>query len=192
MFCGYCGKQLNESDNFCKYCGKLRVGKENSIVQKENQISPEQELEIAYLEKDKNNFPVDKINFLPFLLGPYYLLYRKMYLYGSLWLFLTIFIGAFTNGWIAFLFYLVLAGYFAFQFNFLYQKKMEDDLKEIKRKYIDQRSRVNECKKMGGTNTASIVIVIVAAFVFIFFLSLYSIYRTDYHNYDNTYGEYYR
>lgn len=197
MFCTNCGKKLNENEHFCKYCGKMITLKEKNVVYSNNIHKDEKEkakpdLEQIYLNTNTNkeNFCKDKINIYAFLFGPYYLLYRKMYLYGIIWLLLNFFVGIFTSDWISFLFYIVLAFYFALEFNFLYQKKMEDDLKQVNK--LDKNNQVDFCKRKGGTTILSIIIALIISFFLHSLIETYKSYEII--NNDNPYGyeEYYR
>lgn len=195
MFCTNCGKKLNENEHFCKYCGKMIVLKEKNVVHSNNihkdvKEKAKPDLEQIYLNTNKENFCKDKINIWSFLFGPYYLLYRKMYLYGIIWLLLNFFVGIFTSNWISFLFYIVLAFYFALEFNFLYQKKMEDDLKQVNK--LDKNNQVDFCKRKGGTTILPIIITLIISFFLHSLIETYKSYEII--NNDNPYGyeEYYR
>ena len=195
MFCTNCGKKLNKNDHFCKYCGKMITLKEKNVVHPNNihkdvQENVKPDFEKIYLNTNKENFCKNKINICAFLFGPYYLLYRKMYLYGIIWLLLNFFVGIFTSDWISFLFHVVLAFYFALEFNFLYQKKMEDDLKQVNK--LDKNNQIDFCKRKGGTTILPIIIVLIISFFLHSLIETYKSYEII--NNDNPYGyeEYYR
>lgn len=188
MFCTNCGKKLNENDHFCKYCGKKRIGNNDNFFHKQKKEKKEYSLEELYLNANKDTFFKNKISICAFLFGPYYLLYRKMYLYGVLWLVLNFAVSIFTSGWVSFLFYIVLAIYFALEFNFLYQKKMEDDLRQIS----NSNNKILLCKEKGGT---TVIPVIIALIILSFLSLLVETYKYSKNSYDyNHYGyeEYYK
>ena len=159
MKCHKCKATIDDDSKYCTYCGTL-INK-NKETKKEELIK-ERLLDI-YLD-NKNDTIREKSFSLPqLLLGSFYLLYRKMYIYAipSILLFIiSLFFAKY-----ALLILIIRNVIFAFYFNTIYFINANNKVDKIIDMDIPIEEKVKLCQKLGGTSFIPIVISLAIIFV---------------------------
>ena len=178
--CPKCGSPVKDGSNYCSNCGQLL--KNDSLTLEAGESIPSDNISEmwAYFVQKKVDYYIPKFemfeknnkkvswNWASFFFGPFWFFYRKMYLYG----FMFILIGLFTSGLING----ILAGIFG---NYLYyvhaRSKIENALLKSKGLNIDPRTLL---LSYGGTSFWQAVgIFILIIFILIGFFTLLEIYN---------------
>ena len=161
-FCGKCGNKLSSTDMFCGVCGeRVNNGQPQTnnrplvdnyyTNQSNNSSNNDEDLRRAYIGNKYLDFKNGGVSFLSLFVGPLYLVYRKMYLIGFLWLIisniLTLFlpaIGMFAHAGMA-IFMLI-------KFKDLYLKHVDKKINEIKimNSNVSHSNLIDICSKKGG------------------------------------------
>lgn len=172
MMCSKCGTENNNGEKICKVCagelGSSTENVQNNYSQLNNQsqynnveIIDNDELVKSYIGKN-----ADKIinmkggSIWVFLFGPWYLIYRKMYLLGIVWLAIDMFIK------LSVIINIVLA----FLFKYLYLNKVNKKVEQIRKE--NPSKNFNElksiCANKGGIDKwVAAVFIIVFAVIYL-------------------------
>ena len=178
MKCLKCNKELTTEDKQCHNCGfknkiiietynkKITENILNSLNEKEPDENNEKKFLKAYIGKKFQNIYYYQ-NFLSgsyLIFGPAYLLYRKMYLFGTILLILTnilIFLSI-TNKY-SFIFIwinLLITLFLAIEIKKIYIKHCKKKINNIKNKNKTEEEILNILKEKGGTNKLFAIIAI--------------------------------
>lgn len=193
MYCFRCGTKVEESTKFCPHCGADILEEqqhynyiptnntENTNNTHEDQYNysqaysnTEENLLKDYIGKNYEQLKQPRFSFPAFFLGGYYLIYRKMYLYGFLLLLLNISI-LFLPELIFILFFVNII--VATNFNKLYYTfatKKVDNLKQ-KNENKDSTELLQLAKRKGGTNIGTPIAIAFLIF-FTVFISAFTYY----------------
>lgn len=169
MICSKCGIENNNGEKLCKVCAGELVSRTENVQNNYNQsqynnveIINNDELVKSYIGKN-----ADKIinmkggSIWVFLVGPWYLIYRKMYLLGIVWLAISMFIklpSAIIN--------IVLA----FLFKPLYLKQVNKKVDQIRKENSskDFNELKSICANKGGIDKwVAAVFIIVFAIIYL-------------------------
>lgn len=201
MYCFRCGTKVEETTKFCPHCGAnvLEEQQHYNYVQPKKETdhnnthdeqykyshaysNTEENLMKEYIGMNYEQLKFNRFSFPAFFFGGYYLIYRKMYLYGFLLLVLNFIILC-----IPALFFvpLLINIILATNFNKLYRNFAAKKIEKIKEK--NQTSSSNEliqkCKRKGGTNIAivivSFVLLLITAVASIFIYAIVEVYNEE-------------
>lgn len=195
MYCFRCGTKVEESTKFCPHCGADILEEqqhynyiptnntENTNNTHEDQYkysqaysNTEENSLKAYIGKNYEQLKQPRFSFPAFFLGGYYLIYRKIYLYGFLLLLLNISI-LFLPELIFILFFVNII--VATNFNKLYYSFATKKVDNLKRKNENKSTRelVELCKQKGGTSIGMAItaVILLCAITFIATFTYYFI-----------------
>ncbi len=121
----------------------------------DQQIAPDEDLKKAYIGKDYDLIK-QKRGLFPlwiFLFNSLYFLYRKMYLYGFLWIVGSIILSTFLPIFSFFILFGIKI-FFMIKFYDIYDKYVTEKVNKIKSENpnCDRNQLINICSKKGGTN----------------------------------------
>ncbi len=142
MKCPMCNCDNSDTDNFCRYCGaNLQYNKTSD--DKEKYIE-------AFIGDQYNNFKNSTFNIGAFFLGPIYLFYRRMVLYGFVYLIICLFVPPVIANIIL-----------AFVINGIYLDFVRNKVIYIKNsnKDLDESSLLEKCSKTGKTSLVGPIIL---------------------------------
>lgn len=196
--CFKCGTEIAEETLFCRGCGTRLIndGQINNamsstrldINQTSNNnafrnhvtsqnICDEELIKLFIGERSDKILNLKGGSIWAFLSGPSYLVYRKLYLYGIIWLILSFFIPSGIN--------YILLFVVAFSFKKIYLSHVKKNVDKIKQENMDKEELEikNICRKKGGTNAFGWALCIVLALI----TNLYPALNSDYNaNADNS------
>ncbi len=175
MYCNKCGAELKKGDSFCGYCGN-KIGDtienepkvDNNVAEesKVNNTFEDEELINAFMGPKADKFKGNDFSFLTLFFRGLYLLYRKMYLYGLLWIFALPIVAAIIPiiGGILPLAAAIVMGIY---FNKIYLDFVKKKVAEIKNIYKGKTREelIEICKTKGGTTWVPVIIYIVITVV---------------------------
>ena len=159
-FCSICGSELDNNGK-CKNCGNQGSFEStlNSMVQGLSQKDYEI-LETVYIGNNYIGIEESKLSFSSLFFGPIYVLYRKLYLIGILWVLLIVFLLLDFSVYVALFLNLFLNILMFFMFNSIYLRIMKKKINKIVNKHptYTLEELKKECIKSGRTNPLFIVI----------------------------------
>jgi|GEM_PF-4046358 len=167
MNCNKCGKEILNDQSVCYNCGENMIHQENNNHQVNinyNNAFDNEELIATYMRKNTNEIKNSKFSVLALLFGAYYLVYKKMYLYGLIFIAITTIISfIFTSS--TYLVTIPIHIFLAKTFDEIYLKHAEKKVNMIKN---NNRNKSNKeileiCNKKGGTN----ILITILLFVFL-------------------------
>ena len=161
MYCKNCGTKIEEKAKFCRNCGQ-KVKEEKLKEEKVEKIEITDELlKKEYIGKNYDIIKQKEFSLPAFFLLPYYLFYRKMWLYGFIYLLITILGGVFFIKYTLILI-LIIRILFGIFFNRLYLQIVNKKIDKIKQKNLDMEKEelLNLVKKIGGVSVISVVLLI--------------------------------
>lgn len=183
-FCGKCGAKLSSTDLFCGVCGeRVNSGQtqpttrplvDNVNSNTNNNYNTgainDEELRRAYIGNKYSDFKDGGLSWLAFFFSFYYLLYRKMYLFGFLWLFGSI-ISIFFPFFQVLLFGLQI--FMLIKFKDLYIKHVDNKINKIKieNSNVSRSQLVDICARKGGTSVGFLVLTFVIVFLSMIFIT---------------------
>lgn len=192
MFCLRCGTKVEDNQEFCPHCGaniKEELKNYNYPINNEPAKEPpthEQQYNYSlnYSFKGQNNTTnkfnpkdeeylkafigpkYDKIknttfSFPMFFLGPFYLFYRKMYMAGLIYILSTILLFILSP------FFFIVAIILGFSFKFIYIRFAIKKVNKLLMQYkdLDHESKIEECKRAGGTNLFLPIIIFILTII---------------------------
>lgn len=195
MNCPKCGSQVKQGEQFCSICGTTLSFSTNSQVEcqtnldmnkkelfvevldanqdkSSNSTEYEQQLIDAYIGKNANKLKNGSFSFMTFLLGVFYVLYRKMWLLGIIWYTLNLGISLFVP-LVAIYFQIVLNLIISIQFKRLYRRHVNSSVAKLK---LQNPGKSKEelrtiCQKKGGTTILPIFLFIIGYVLLLFITS---------------------
>lgn len=222
MNCPNCGTIINQGDLFCRVCGtkiptqhnnltspnnvQKNIGNNNNINQdnpNHNNTTPNNNqynnlnddiLIDSYIGTNAEQLKNGTFSFCSLLLGPIYVLYRKMWFVGLIWIVINVIINLFLSS-ISTLLLIIVNIVISTQFKKLYLKQVKEEVKEIQKDNTgaSKEELIKICNQQGGTTIIPVIIIIV------FYTLLMAIAFTAYKdeeepnfndNYDTTSNEY--
>ena len=84
MNCPKCNFPIQSNDKFCQGCGNKIVTMKEHSQNRDNFM--DEELVNAYIGRNADKIRNKHFSFCTLLFGPFYIFYRKMWLYGVLWI----------------------------------------------------------------------------------------------------------
>lgn len=188
MFCKNCGKNIEVGLKKCPHCGKSILNEPISKEIKNKYYTQNDELLIReYMGRKADTFLIKDysigIFFLLLIFGSPYLMFRKLYLYGIIWMIASVGISFIPEvGNYVGIFNLIIAVIVSIFFKDMYLKQAQDKVNEIKGK--NPTANTEELRMLarnkGGTN-----ILVAIVFGAIYFLSLLSLGYTIFTNIKN-------
>lgn len=150
MKCPNCKATIDDNSKFCDYCGK-EIKNEQPTIKKE-EITKE-EYHKNFIGDNYYTFK-NKFNIAAFILGGLYLFYRKQYIFGTIFIIITV-LTIFITPLIAIIFHLLLG----IAYNNQYISYVNKKTNEIKIKNINKPKEeiLAICKEKGGTSIISSV-----------------------------------
>lgn len=157
MYCQNCGNKIND-EKFCPNCG---------VEINNNNLDNDEELLKAYIGPKYLEFTKGNFSVCTFLFGIFYVLYRKMWIFGLLWIGANFILNTIFDGYIYNIITLGLTIYLAFVFKKQYLEHANKKVEEIKLNYHgnDREALINLCRKKGGTTIIPIVVILVPLIV---------------------------
>ncbi len=185
--CPNCGSKINQGDIFCKVCGSKLPQEENNQFNNGqtnlnfnnnqqstviNQVNNTDDgLVRAYIGKNADKLLKGNFSFCVFLFGAIYVLYRKMWLLGIIWIVINVISMMFlpTYSWII---SFVINIFLMFQFKKIYIKHVHEEVAKIESENPGKsREELGSiCSKKGGTTLIPIFLVILFYVVILYFL----------------------
>lgn len=189
MNCQKCGSALNAGQNFCPVCGNSVV-ELDTLYNSQNNSSPiinstnestaidKNSLYSMYIGKHANEIQKGGYSFCTLIFGPIYFLYRKMYLYGFIWILINSiinpFIGLISNGlnYFVSVISMFVMGFFTKK---IYLKKIQKDVDELylKNSYKSKEELMSILMTKGGTSIPAIFLGLLAVPVSLLLSGLY-------------------
>lgn len=168
VFCNKCGKEVVSGSSFCQTCG-AQLSSPQSVAQPLSTATPSDEDYAAFIGKNTytyvNKFKKFNIggidNFAAtwhwpaFLVGFWWMLYRKLYLWALLDFVLSLIPYVNIVAWIA----------FGITANYIYYKHSKKKLLEIKMIQQSPEMQRNMAIITGGTNNVPVIIGIIIAII---------------------------
>lgn len=191
MICSNCGSNIKPGEAFCRNCGSKNPNVQNQNNSNINNVMSNQKSNIskndskdevlidAYIGKNAEKIKTKKFSLPTLFLGAYYLIYRKIWLYGFVWVIggsiIAVFLPAISK-------YLPFAigVYFAIEFKKIYLKHVGKQVEKIKSENLGKSDAelIAICSRKGGTNVAAAIGAVLLAFVLGFILALPSAFNT--------------
>lgn len=121
----------------------------------------------AYVGKNYETIKEEKLSVPALILGPIYLLYRKMWLFALAIIFINYLLLVYCNQETTMIIQLLIHVYIGLKFNNIYMQNTLKKIDEIKMSNPDKSSTelLDICKKQGGVNTHYIIIGIIASLI---------------------------
>ena len=164
MYCKSCGTKLETTDKFCKNCGDkteflTKNEKKNGLYK--NISSENDDLSGIYISKNNEKIKKGKFSFPTLFFGPLYLLYRKIWLVGFIWI-VALIISLIVIPTYTIIIYLVFSIVSAMVFNQFYLNSVDKKVEKIKKENLDRTSEeiVQIVKRKGGVSIVSIIVII--------------------------------
>lgn len=183
MNCPNCGANYNEKDVFCGHCGTKIKGKENNdnetkeevVINNNNVFNSDQDLIDAFIGNNAEKIKHNSFSVCTFVFRGVYFMYRKMYLYGFLWLVGIPLVFMFLPG-IGILLPLISAIVLGIKFKDIYLGFVKEKVNEIKRLNPNKKHAelVEICRKQGGTNIIPVIIIGAFDALIIFLLIIFA------------------
>ncbi len=179
MFCLNCGKEISDNATFCAACGQKVGNSSTTTGETSTASSPEMliDYDVERLIGEKREYYVPKFkemkqtgkktswNWCAFLFSTFWLVYRKMYLYGAIF-FLVINGLSYISTYLSFAASICM-GVFG---NYIYMNRLESLSKEAN--LLDAGMKEQFIAKKSGVNLTA-VIIILAIYVLLIFLLVF-------------------
>ncbi|MBE6887329.1 MAG: DUF2628 domain-containing protein [Ruminococcaceae bacterium] len=197
MYCRFCGKELNDSDNFCVNCGQPAADIQNTAQSQNTQqansgfytqtdtvaaelIRKNKEYYIPVFHKLKSEGKYVSWNWPAFLAGPFWMVYRKLYLWAAGFMLVSLLLMIEGAGILLH----VLAGLFG---NYIYMKQIDDLTAQSK--ILSSNEQAEFVRKKGGVNTVAVIVIalLAAAFVVLIISLVIAFFNTSMFNSFNYY-----
>ena len=192
MYCSKCGNKLDENAKFCTKCG---ASVDNGVVTNHSNeynysynysnISDE-DLKNAYIGNNSDKIIEGKFSVPAFFFGAYYLLFRKMWLYGISWIVLIIAGEIFIPDYVSFI-SLALAIIMGITFNRMYLQTIDQKIDKLKQLNMDKNKQelLKICKQKGGTSVGGVILSMIVIFIsaiILVFCFAYDEFKDDYNS----------
>jgi len=173
MYCFNCGSIVYNGEKFCRNCGVNLNDKNN--FEKERVQNDEECLIDAYIGKNAEQFKNGGFSVCTFFFGIIYVLYRKMWLLGTLWFVGTV-VASILLGDSASILSLIFNIYVSIKFKSWYYKHAREEVQKIKNNNVDAslEDLMKICRKKGGVAIWPIVVTCILYFL-IFMLVIFII-----------------
>lgn len=174
MYCRKCGARLKETFEFCDKCGASINGKKKKEIK--NKILPiitDEDYTTTYVGNNYKTISERKFSFSAFFFDFFYLLYRKMWLYGFGLLISYIIVCIFAIKFLV-VYVIIMKIVLGLSFNKLYIQHINQKINKIKEENNNKQSLeiLNICKKKGGVSVGTVVISSILAVIVIITLIL--------------------
>ena len=175
MYCRFCGQELNGSDKFCVNCGQPAADSNNTTQSQSAQqgtagsytepdsvtmelIKKNKEYYIPVFHKLKTTGKYVSWNWPAFLAGPYWMIYRKLYLWAAGFILVSLLLMMEGAGILLY----VLSGLFG---NYIYMKHIDDLAAQAK--ILPYNEQAGFIRKKGGVNVAAVIVIVLLATAFV-------------------------
>lgn len=185
MKCPKCNNEISESSQYCKVCGqKIDDNHDNQYYYSEfysniyrPTITSDEDYIKTYIGPTYETVKKEAFYILAFILGPFYLLIKKIYAPAFLFILLIIGIYLYDQD-ISYIFYIIVSVYIGFKGNSMYIQHATRKVEEIKIGNPDKSSTelLEICKQSGKPNQ---LIIITLVFSLIFINSVYLLYKSE-------------
>ena len=162
MKCPNCKATIDDNSKFCDYCGKKIEENTNKPSIKKDEITIE-EYYRHYIGDNYYNFK-NKFNIFALIFGGLYIFYRKQYLFGALFIIITI-LSILFSPIIAIILHLLLG----LTFNQNYLRYINKKSRQIKMKNLDKSKEeiLRMCSERGGTSFLSAMFSVIVVLVIV-------------------------
>ena len=145
-------------------------------------ISGDEQYLYNYVGPSYQNIKNKKFSFSTLLFGPLYFLYRKLFYYALVWIFLLIITYYYIPEYFQII-YIAINIFLATKFSTIYLNKVEQSVDKIKHQSLERTSKelLDKCKKKGGTliKPSAVIPILFILFSFAAFIpTIYDIYST--------------
>ena len=175
MYCPRCRTQVDNGKKFCDECGSRLLDnyniESNIIIETSTNSTVVDNISMveSFVGPSYEKLRRIGFNIWFFLFGPYYMLYRKMYVYGFIYLLLMAFIFIFLTD----IFFIVgiVNVLVSFKFNNIYLSYVSRKVESVRTLCADQNNRsevLKKCSEQGGCNIA-VVLLGMAAYGYLTF-----------------------
>lgn len=174
MFCPKCNKEVNNGKLFCNVCGSRLVEKDAEITNNEiidvsngtTQIIDVPSMVKSYVGDSYDKIRATNFSIWYFLFGVFYAIYRKMYLFGSIYLVSYIAL-AYTIPKLGYILSVVINIVISLIFNNMYLLSIEKRVKRIREKNqgLNRSELLKLCKNLGGVNYLLSLFALIIVFV---------------------------
>lgn len=204
MNCPNCGAKINQGEMFCRVCGTKIISQsiqQNSMTQANesqqnhtqnqynmqqphmnnttyNNYSNDDTLINAYIGKNAFKLKNGSFSFNTFFFGTIYVLYRKMWLLGIIWVLASMIISLFLptfSGILSIVANIIIST----QFKKWYLEHVKENIAKIKSENptASHEQLLTICTQKGGTTIAPIIILVIL-YLAIFIINFFTIYNT--------------
>lgn len=196
MNCPNCGSNVNQGEVFCRVCGtklplpqsSMPTNIQNNLqnntqiqsgVNTQNSINNEYLID-AYIGKNAESLKNGSFSINTFFFGTLYVLYRKMWLLGIIWLAISLISNIFLSS-IASAITLATNIIISVQFKKLYLKHVKEQVEKIKsaNQGKSQEQLIMICGQKGGTTLIPVIIATIFYFIVFFILFIAELYNLD-------------
>lgn len=183
MNCPYCHKLINENNNYCTKCGK-KLSEQNdhfeqykyNLAYSNIKISDEEYLK-AYIGKNYDSLKNEKISIPALLFGPFYLLYRKMWLDALIVSLISIILINYTTTELFIILQILIEIYLGLKLNSIIIQRASSNVEKIKMSNPDKSDKdiLKICQKSGNTSIISVIISILIILAFTYpYIAIYN------------------
>ena len=171
MYCSNCGNRIND-EKFCPNCGAEI--KKDKVVDNNSDISDE-DLVRAYIGPKYEEFAKGNFSVCTFFFGTLYVWYRKMWIFGLLWIGANYLLGLIFDGIIYSTITLGMAIYLAFVFKKQYLEHARKKVAEIKFNYHgnDRQALLDLCRKKGGTTLLPVFLILIPFILIVLIVAIF-------------------
>lgn len=172
MNCPYCHKLINENNNYCTKCGK-KLSKHKQykydLIHSDIKISDDEFLK-SYIGKNYNSIKKENISIPAILFGPFYLLYRKMWLNALIVFLISSILISYTTTEVFILLQMIIEIYLGLKLNSIIIQNASRNIEKIKMSNPDKSDKdiLKICQKSGNTNITSVLISILIILALIY------------------------
>lgn len=195
MYCTKCGTNLKDNTKFCTNCGEpvkttiktqsntsYNYNTNNYQTTHENQynyaynyngtntsVKSDEDYIKAYVGPNYDKIKNSNFSIPTFFLGTYYFLYRKLWLYATIWIILIPILLVATKSAYTII-NLIIVAIISINFKKIYLQHATKKVEQIKQQNMDKSSTelLELCKRKGGVSIAAPIIVGISIFVITF------------------------
>ena len=165
QYCKLCGEKLNNYHNDQYYYSEFY-----SNIYRPTVTSEEDYIKM-YIGSTYDIVKKEKFSLIAFILGPFYLLFKKVYTPAFLFLLLTIGLYMYNSD-VSYIFYIIISGYIGIKGTSMYLQHATRKVEEIKIGNPDKSSTeiLEICKKAGQIKQSVLIIIIFITLTPLFFI----------------------